>query len=240
MTSQNNKAWFAKLRLGDLGRSYVIRAHLLRRRILRFDERLRENYLRSAVMPKLHIGGGWRRLDGWLDADLELIPGVMRMDATKGFPFGDEVFQYIYTEHMIEHVPYEGAASMLRECYRVLRKEGVIRVVTPNFAAITGLYKGRLSSDQEKYLEWFCETFVPKECPKSAVSVVNTMFRSWGHQFIYDEDTLGKAMLAAGFGAITRCTLGKSDQAALMALENERRYPEGLLDFESVALEGRK
>lgn len=228
------------LGLGDPGHPYLIRAHRLRRDILRSDERLRRNYLQNTTKPKLHIGGGWRRLDGWLNTDVELIPDVMQMDATKRFPFGDGTFQYVYTEHMIEHVPYPQGTYMLRECHRVMRKGGVIRVITPDLAAILELYRGDLSADQKKYLSWFCQTFVPAEYPPNAVSAVNTMFRLWGHQFIYDEATLADAMRAAGFSSVTRWLLGESDHSDLQNLGNEQRYPEGLLNRESLTLEGCK
>jgi predicted SAM-dependent methyltransferase len=164
----------------------------------------------------------------------------MRMDATQRFPFKDGTFQYIYTEHMIEHVAYQRALYMLRECYRVMRKGGVIRVITPDLGAILGLHSGNLCADQQKYLFWFCQTFVPPECPPNAASAINTMFRLWGHQFIYDEETLADTMRAAGFSSVTRWLIGDSNHPDLRDLGNEQRYPEGLLNFESVTLEGRK
>lgn len=217
-----------------------MRAHQLRRGILRSDERMRNDYLSKTAVPKLHIGGGWRRLDGWLNTDLDLIPDVMRMDATQRFPFKDRTFQYVYTEHMIEHVSHPKGVDMLRECHRVMREGGVIRVITPNLAAILGLYSSDRRADQQEYLLWFCQTFVPQECSPNAVSAINAMFRLWGHQYIYDEDTLADTMRAAGFSSITRWLLGDSDHADLQNLGNEQRYPEGLLNFESLTLEGNK
>lgn len=240
MTVQLKQRLLHLLRLGEPAHSYVIRAHQLRRHILRSDERLRNDYLSKTTIPKLHIGGGWRRLAGWLNTDLELIPDVMRMDATQRFPFRDGTFQYAYAEHMIEHVAYEKGIYMLRECHRVMRKGGVIRVITPDLAAILGLYSSDLCADQQEYLLWFCQTFVPRECPPNAASAINAMFRLWGHQFIYDEETLANTMRAAGFSSVTRWLIGDSNHPDLRDLGNEQRYPEGLLNFESVTLEGRK
>jgi predicted SAM-dependent methyltransferase len=163
----------------------------------------------------------------------------MRMDATQRFPFADSTFHYVYSEHMIEHVPYKKGIRMLQECHRVMRGGGVIRVITPDLAAIVGLYQSKLRADQQEYLSWFCQTFA-QESPPNAVSVINAMFRQWGHQFIYDEKTLVDAMLAAGFGSIERCALGESRNLDLQDMENQQRYPKGLLSFESVALEGLK
>jgi hypothetical protein len=47
-------------------------------------------------------------------------------------------------------------------------------------------------------------------------------------------------MYAAGFSSVKRRRLGDSDNPDLRNLENQQRYPEGLLDFESIALEARK
>jgi predicted SAM-dependent methyltransferase len=240
MAAQLKQHLLHLLGLGNPAHPYVIRAHRLRRAILRSDERLRTGYLQKTTTPKLHIGSGWRLLDGWLNTDLELIPDVMQMDATQRFPFADGTFQYVYTEHMIEHVPYPQGTYMLRECHRVMRNGGVIRVITPDLGAVIRLYRGDLSTDQKKYLSWFCQTFVPEECPPDAVSAINAMFRLWGHQFIYDEATLADAMRAAGFSSVTRRFLRESDHSDLQNLGNEQRYPEGLLECESLTLEGCK
>jgi predicted SAM-dependent methyltransferase len=225
--------------LGNPGHPFLVCAHRVRRAILQSDQHLRDEYLCKAAKPKLHIGGGWRLLDGWLNTDIELIPKVMRMDATEPFPFAENTFQYVYNEHMIEHVPHQKGARMLQECYRVMRGGGVIRVVTPNLAAIIGLYGGELCPEQQEYLLWFCRTFV-QDGPPDAVSAINAMLRQWGHQFLYDEKTLTESMCAAGFKSVQRCVLGESPHHELQNMENEQRYPKGLLNFESVALEAVK
>jgi|HubBroStandDraft_1064217.scaffolds.fasta_scaffold00439_4 predicted SAM-dependent methyltransferase len=240
MAAQLKRCLLHLFGFGNPAHPYAIRAHRLRRSILRSDERLRTKYLYKTKTPKLHIGGGWCRLDGWLNTDLDVIPDVMQMDATKRFPFGDGTFHYVYTEHMIEHVSYPQGTYMLRECHRVMRKGGVIRVITPDLAAVMELYGGDLSADQKKYLSWFCQTFVPAEYPANAVAAINAMFRLWGHQFIYDEATLADAMRAAGFSSVTRRLLSESDHPDLQNLGNEQRYPEGLLNYESLTLEGCK
>ena len=43
-----------------------------------------------------------------------------------------------------------------------------------------------------------------------------------------------------GFGEISRHPLMQSEYPDLQNLENVKRYPEGLLEFESLVLEARK
>ena len=226
--------------LEDPGHPWILRSQRLRRRLFRSDAHVSGHYLALTADPKLHIGGGAHLLDGWLNTDLAVIPGVTIMDATRRFPFADGSFQFVFSEHMIEHIQYEDAIGMLRECHRVMRKGGIIRVTTPDLAAITGLYAGKLSGSESRYLSWFCETFLPPDHPRTAASAINAHFRMWGHQFLYDEWTLAEALRMADFKSVTRRRLGESPYAALQRLENVDRYPEGLLDFESVALEASK
>lgn len=219
---------------------WVASALQLRRKLTRIDQKLCERYLESTREPKLQIGGGWHRLDGWLNTDLGLLQDIVRMDATKPFPFAAETFAYVYTEHMIEHVPYEQGVFMLRECHRVMRRGGTIRVVTPDLAAITGLLDTELDDIQRAYVAWFGRAFLPDRAEPTPAHVVNAFLQMWGHQFVYDEATLTRALQEAGFASVRRPRLHESEHAPLRGLENIARYPPGLLEFESVALEAVK
>jgi predicted SAM-dependent methyltransferase len=216
------------------------RLRALRRLLSDTDGKLRTHYLAKASAPKLQIGGGWHLLEGWLNTDLGEVPGVMQMDATTAYPFADGTFACVYSEHMIEHVSLSGGQAMLRECHRVLRDGGLIRIVTPDLKALLGLYDAKPGGLAKRYQDFFHQAFADAGYPRTATGVINAQFRLWGHQFIYDEATLIETMAAAGFKDIVRKPLGQSDHMALTGLENQSRYPEDLLNFESIALEGRK
>lgn len=57
---------------------------------------------------------------------------VTRHDLRKGIPWGDGVFDFVYHSHFLEHLYSEDALAMLKECYRVLKPNGVLRVVVPD------------------------------------------------------------------------------------------------------------
>jgi predicted SAM-dependent methyltransferase len=212
----------------------------IRRIVTRADKKAFRLYLGNHSSPKLHIGASNRHLKGWLNTDL--VPGesVARLDATKPFPLPSDRFECVQAEHMIEHIPYLDGVKMLKECHRILRPNGVVRIVTPNLKRILELYASDLSPAHEVYLEWMRKTFTPETPEPAAVFVINTFFRSWGHQFIYDERTLRDALHAAGFRELRLCRLGESVHPELLNIENIDRYPVGLLDFESIAIEAVK
>jgi predicted SAM-dependent methyltransferase len=227
------------LRIPGLDQSPLASA-IRRVRHKRSGKRLVAKYFSCSGTRKLQIGSGWRQLDGWLNTDLERVPNVLQMDATQRFPFPDNSFDYIFAEHMIEHVPYNDGLSMLCECYRVMKPNCILRLVTPDLASVVSLYNAEPTEIRQRYLSYFYETFIPGGQPANPACAVNALFRLWGHEFLYDEETLRGVMQAAGFRLIIRRRLGDSVHPELRNLENQRRYPDALLDFESVALEGCK
>ena len=205
------------------------------------NSRIVKRYLSSANPRKLHLGCGPHPLNGWLNTDLFCRHGVVYVDVTGRFPFPDEVFDYVYSEHTIEHLPYLGGLNMLLESFRVLKPRGKVRFATPDFAFLKGLHNSEKSDLQKAYLSWSLENWVKSgPVPHPEMFVINNFVRSWGHQFIYDEATLTDAIRQAGFTGIQRCALNASEDAALSSLENESRMPAGFLKLESLVLEAAK
>lgn len=226
--------------LGKYSHASALKYRCLRRQIMREDVRTFNAYLASHPSPKLHLGSSNHLLSGWMNTDLEPGEGSAFLDATKPFPLPSESFDCVHAEHMIEHIPFADGVGMLRECHRILRPGGVVRIVTPNLPRIIGLYGATTTDAQKQYLDWLAATFTPEAPEPKAVFVINTFFQSWGHRFLYDEDTLRGAFRQAGFEDLRVCSLGQSDHSDLRGLENVERYPPGLLEFESITVEGTK
>jgi predicted SAM-dependent methyltransferase len=205
------------------------------------DRELIEAYLGSHGVARLHIGCGENTLAGWLNSDFSPMAGeVIRLDAAKPFPFDDDRFDFIYSEHMIEHLPYAEGMSMLSECYRVLRSGGILRLTTPDLGFLIELYRDDKSGLQEDYIKWATDTFISSAPDYIDTIVINNFFRDWGHQFVYDKKTLRSALERTGFAAITECEVRESRHGDLRGLENKDRMPEGFLELESMVFEAAK
>ena len=174
-------------------------------------------YLATATdFVGLQIGSGYHHLDGWLKTDIEILDlTTVYMDATNRFPFPSDVFDYIVAEHMIEHITYDRALKMLRECRRVLKKNGVIRISTPDIKLTQQLMDRPLAPELERYVSWSNSTFDGIGSSNSAIHVVNRLQHAWGHQFLYDSDTLSSALKQCGFTEITQCSPSESDHPVL-------------------------
>jgi predicted SAM-dependent methyltransferase len=207
-----------------------------------WDRSLTKRYLRDQPVRKLQLGCGRHPLDGWLNSD-NLPRGyrVIHLDATRRFPLPDHQFDYIFSEHMIEHIPYAYGLCMLTECHRVMRDNATLRIATPDLAFFIGLCTKPLSHEERSFLQWITDRYMP-EAPRHGdpVFVLNHHMRRWGHQFLYDEKTLRAALERVGFTSVRRCQCGESPDPHLRNLEFESRQPAGILRMETLVLEAVK
>ena len=205
------------------------------------DRTIKARYFASSTMPKLHVGCGGHVLTGWLNTDYDSeIPTVMHLDTTQRFPFKEETFDYIFSEHVIEHMSYGHGVKMLAECYRVLKRSGTIRISTPDLAFLVDLTRQNKTDLQRAYIEWAAKAFIPGAPDDNEVFVINNFVRNWGHTFIYDENTLRGAMMSAGFNKMTKFDQHESADDALRNLENDDHVPPHFLRLESFSMECRK
>ena len=180
-----------------------------------------EAYVGSHPVRKLHLGAGPGSPPGWLSTDVTpLAEKTVYLDASEAFPIADRTFDYVFSEHMIEHVPWRSGLAMLKECNRILKPGGTIRVATPDLAVLLGLYRAERDPLGERYVRWIVDRFIPEPRAYKASFVINNAFRSWGHQFLYDAELLEMALRAAGFAAIRRCAYGASADENLRGIES--------------------
>ena len=185
----------------------------------------------------IELGAGGHARPGWIETDLNEIGHVLALDVTKPFPIPDKSFHFVYSEHMIEHIPFESGQFMLRECYRIMQPGAVIRIVTPSIRFLIGLFSNARSEVEERYIQWATQQFV-RSAPRPLPSLVfNNFVRNWGHTFIYDEETLHLALEGAGFADIKACRIGESEHEKLRNLETIDRMPPGFLALESMIME---
>jgi predicted SAM-dependent methyltransferase len=99
-----------------------------------------------AKLPYLNLGCGYHYHQDWVNLDfIKSGPDVIAHDLTKGVPFSNDCFEVVYHSHVLEHLAKQQAKSFIVECYRVLRKGGIIRVVVPDLSQIIEHYQRLLS-----------------------------------------------------------------------------------------------
>jgi predicted SAM-dependent methyltransferase len=176
--------------------------------IRRAPSKLRKLYF-SERAEKLHIGSGPETFPGWVNIDNVRYPGVRVLDVTYGLPFKD--VKFIYAEHFIEHLHYNDARYFLRECRRVLRDDGVLRLSTPNLDWVWRSHYRRDATPDMEIADGFG---------------LNLAFRGWGHQFLYNFGTLAATLREAGFSDVVRQQYGESAHGPLRGIERHATNPD--------------
>ena len=196
------------------------------------------NYLKNNKIKKLHLGSGNHKINGWLNADIEATSLVAYIDVTKKFSINNEMIDYIFSEHMIEHINHHDGLKMLNESFRILKSSGKIRISTPDLQFLVDLYLDKNNQLKNDYIKWTCKNYQLNEANVS--EVINNFFSSWGHKFIYDKKTIESTLKKAGFTKIEFFKINESNNAELRNLENDTRLPENFLQLESLTVEATK
>lgn len=93
----------------------------------------------------LNLGCGAALHPKWVNVDLvSNSPLVLAQDVTRGIQFPDATFDAVYSSHVLEHLTPEQGERLLREAFRVLRPQGVLRLVVPDLESIARLYLQKL------------------------------------------------------------------------------------------------
>lgn len=92
-------------------------------------------------MKYLNLGCGKRFHPNWTNIDFRSTsPNVIQHNLIHGIPFPDNSFPIIYHSHVLEHLTKSQATLFLKECYRVLCHQGIIRVAVPDLESIARSY----------------------------------------------------------------------------------------------------
>lgn len=160
----------------------------------------------------LNIGCGRRKLPGFVNIDV--IRGAdLRHDVRTGIPQGDGTVDVVYSEHFLEHLTQQDGLRFLRECRRVLKPGGVVRIAMPDLDELVERYcreDWRGGGDMFKLgFEW-----VDNRC-----EMLNIAMREWGHRWVYNEEELRRVADLAGLIGGVRAEWGASAVPELADLE---------------------
>lgn len=143
-------------------------------------------------MTKLHLGCGPRYIPGFIHVDLADFPHIDHKHDISDLPmFSDSSVDLIYCSHALEYFDRIEALQVLKEWYRVLKKNGVLRIAVPDFEAIVKVYQKYKDLEHQGILG-----------PLYGRMVVNTGEKNEKilyHKTVYDFDSLKKLLESVGF-----------------------------------------
>jgi predicted SAM-dependent methyltransferase len=186
---------------------------------------------------------GWENVDGsirawtashlsWLDrffvwsrllSPTEFNKNTRTVNLNKKLPWKDNSIDVIYMGDVLEHFTREDGFRLLKECNRILKHMGILRVRVPDNARFWRNYlkefddayakpPSEWSEDHTRWIEMFFEN----------ICVRRRFLASYGHyhKWMYDEITMFKALERAGFKSIERRKLNDSAISDIEAVES--------------------
>jgi SAM-dependent methyltransferase len=156
---------------------------------------------------KLNLGCGTNRLDGWRNHDSD-------MPIHEPLRFGAGTVDYVFAEHVVEHVYYEQAIGFFRECVRVLRPGGTARIAVPSVEQIW-------RTATAEYCEFTRRWVTPRDETVDGQlrgALENILFKH-GHRAPWTEGLLLTTLFYAGFGHVKAFAPGQSDDPELRGIE---------------------
>jgi predicted SAM-dependent methyltransferase len=147
-----------------------------------------QKYLVNHHPKILNLGGGGNCIEGCLTADITPRADIY-VDITKKLPFEDNSIDYIFCEEAIEHINLNDGIALLKECWRILKEGGTMRITTPN-------------------LDWFAEnsTLSVDSCHQ-----INEIFYNHDHRYLYTTKALRYFVEQTGFVNIVQSSYKDSN-----------------------------
>ena len=189
-------------------------------------------------MKKINVGCGWECREGWINVDNTQKPQrvnypLIFMDATKTWPYDDNYFDYVLSEHMIEHLKEPDGLFMLREALRTLKLNGVVRISCPNRT----FYEGLHNDDNHPFVDAYCRKIF-RRSPRhgDAKKTVQRSLELQGHVWVPTGNQLIQQLEKAGFKDVKLCEYGTSEHDVFNGIE----LSDGIRELETICVEGVK
>lgn len=185
------------------------------------------------VMPGdqlLNLGCGPHHFPGWVNADQYAIKRRLRdknfapnwmLDMTHPWKCPDNHWDGVFTEHVLEHVPYSQAVFVLRETLRTLKPGCWVRISVPSIRTYMSEYLGAPVPDQIK-------THIPH--PAISVSFVTQMHE---HRSTWDGSLMAAVLTEIGFQDARECPFRQGSDARILKDDPVKSH-------DSVYVEARK
>ncbi len=92
-------------------------------------------------LPYLNLGCGSHFDKRWTNVDfISTGEGVIAHNILQGIPFDNNLFDVVYHSHVLEHFHKKDGEEFIKECYRVLKPGGIIRIAIPDLEKIIENY----------------------------------------------------------------------------------------------------
>ncbi len=131
-------------------------------------------------------------------------------DIANGIPYPNNLVDIIIASHFLEHLDREEGNKFLKDCLRVLKIGGIIRLTVPDTDLIIEKYRTGLISEYKDVNIGVEKAQLQNDDTQSLYELLLA-----GHKTIYGFDSLSKLLSNVGFDKVQEMEFGKSNSKAI-------------------------
>jgi len=190
---------------------------------------------------KLNLGCAEQIIEGWVNVDYALGARLVKLpivgffvkkfklfksdwddriflhNLEKPLPWPNNSVDVIYTSHTLEHMTKESGSRLLKECFRVLKPKGVLRVIVPDLKSFLQDY-----SEEKFPAEDFCKKLGVELAPADSLKGILKRSMEFPHQCMYTTTRLLHITKEIGFVANEKKPF-ESEISDIQMIEKEDR-----------------
>ncbi len=209
-----------------------------------------DHYLTNNKVNKLQLGCGNNLLSGWLNTDFHPTYGAVFLDVMQKFPMPDGCIDFIFAEHLIELFSFKHASTILKECNRVLKHGGVLRLTMLSPENIISMMTySTIDAVTLKYIQWVIRNYdksneldaksQPIEIQKSIA--YSAFYSKMSEIVAYTYVAIKYLLENSGFSNVRKLSIAESDYAALRGIERHKAFVSSdIYQFETLTVEATK
>jgi SAM-dependent methyltransferase len=210
--------------------------------------------LTGGAEARVVLGGHWADHEGWLALTGD------EQDVTRKLAFPDASLDAVFTEHVIEHIPFEDAIGFFAEVHRVLKPGGIVRTVCPGVDRV--IEPIDFEKDGKPYLDYLArKTLKREDAALKAIGIsgiefdpqpfyLRSVFMLHHHRFIWSVRLMTQVLEALRFSDAKGYAVGEGARPELCIERRARGIYYGddwrgdrearPFDCESICVEARK
>jgi SAM-dependent methyltransferase len=217
---------------------------------------------------KLYVqyGCGFSAAEGWLNFDssptlrIERLPIIGKVtskylannnaffpksvrygDIVNGLPVADNSVDGCYASHVLEHVSLSDFRKALKNTAKIMKKDGIFRVVVPDLYQKAKVYVNSVNNgDGAASIKFMQSTLLGQETrPRSLLQMARNMLGGSQHLWMWDELSISEELKKAGFGNIRICDFGDSGDPMFQGVEDINRFYDSETNLKECCVEAR-
>lgn len=168
----------------------------------------------------LNLGCGGTLIEGWCNADYFLpinnylagSDGLWFLNAYKKWNCNDNKWSGICSEHMFEHLTYEGTIHALRECFRTLKPGCYLRISIPDIGKCVNYYNdSNNSNDKFDRIAY-------------GALVISNICQNYSHISVWDKTLLNDILEEIGFVDVSNVNFGEGSDSNIIKDAESRKW----------------